>query len=450
MRKPYIHQQKVLDQIVNRDKVALFIEMRLGKTLIAIRWAMQKKAERILIICPKSVMGVWTKELKEEGFDRNRVKMLVGRGEDRLKDARQFTLGTTWFVINNDGIVMTPEILSEKWDCIILDESTSIRNPKAKITNFLFNRTKDVQYKAILSGLPNPESVEDFFCQLRFLNNTFMKVSNFWQWRNTYFTQIGYSWEPKQFAEKKILEEVASTSILLKRKDAGKDCTKVYENRFVLMNLPQIKAYNEMLNDFETTIKDEFISTKFILPKLEFMYRIASGMTQKGQVLSNEKNDEILYLLQNDLKNESVVIWFKYNEEISNTKEFLMKHKIDCAIYTGGEKLAEDNFKSGRVKIMLAQAKCGQMGLNWSVASTAIYYSQWWDAEVRAQSEDRIVDINKPEPLLYIDLITKNTIDEDVCWLLKQKRSTSESFLNQLRNCLSKRNNKYATLSIYR
>jgi hypothetical protein len=81
---------------------------------------------------------------------------------------------------------------------------------------------------------------------------------------------------------------------------------------------------------------------------------------------------------------------------------------------------------------MLAQVKCGKFGLDWSVASTAIYYSNPYDMEDRAQSEDRIVSATKTEPVLYIDLITKDTIDEEVTEVLRDKNVTARSFFNSI------------------
>lgn len=442
MRKPYLHQQEVLKQIHRKERIALFIEMRLGKTLIAIRWAIQNSAKRILILCPKSVMSVWYRELELEGIEREQIASLVGPGEDRFNEASQQTTSQFWAITNYEGIVYTPELLDCNWDCIICDESTFIRNPKAKTTKFLINRTQTVKYKAILSGLPNPESYTDFVMQMIFLNDKFMKCENYWQWQKTYCYLLGFQWMLHEWAEKPLLKEIAENAIILSRKDVAMDCKKVYETRYTFTNKEQKKALGELYKDFQTTIKDELITTKFTLPKLEFMYRISSGMTPNGVLLNDAKYQEMIYLLKTDLKNESVVIWFKYNEEILMARSLLNKEKINCAIFTGKEKEGEDLFKEGKIRVILAQAKCGMMGLNWSVASTMIYFSQWWDGQIRAQSEDRIVLPSKKEPLLYINLVCKGTVDEDVAFLLRNKNLTSTKFLDELKVAILKRINR--------
>jgi SNF2 family DNA or RNA helicase len=75
------------------------------------------------------------------------------------------------------------------------------------------------------------------------------------------------------------------------------------------------------------------------------------------------------------------------------------------------------------------------MGLDFSAASTAIYYSNSLNPEDRLQSEDRIVHPAKREPLLYIDLLTRGSVDEDIHLALQDKGAESKFFLSRvLRN----------------
>ena len=91
------------------------------------------------------------------------------------------------------------------------------------------------------------------------------------------------------------------------------------------------------------------------------------------------------------------------------------------------------NFRKGfQQKILCVQGKCASYGLDLSVASTSIYYSNWYDGELRAQSEDRIIHPSKNEPVLFLDLITKNSIDEHVIRLLLKKKLNSKLFLEKL------------------
>ena len=65
----------------------------------------------------------------------------------------------------------------------------------------------------------------------------------------------------------------------------------------------------------------------------------------------------------------------------------------------------------------------------------AIYYSNSYESEHRAQSEDRGIHHTKSDPLTIIDLVTEGTVDELVLESLQDKsgnsRRTIERAINQ-------------------
>ena len=50
-----------------------------------------------------------------------------------------------------------------------------------------------------------------------------------------------------------------------------------------------------------------------------------------------------------------------------------------------------------------------------------IYYSNNYDLEKRIQSEDRAHRIGQVNPVLYIDMVAKKTVDEKIIKALKNK-----------------------------
>jgi SNF2 family DNA or RNA helicase len=56
-----------------------------------------------------------------------------------------------------------------------------------------------------------------------------------------------------------------------------------------------------------------------------------------------------------------------------------------------------------------------------------------YSCEARVQSEDRIIHPQKKTPLLYIDLVSKGTIEEDVLKILQRKKIGSKAFMVDLK-----------------
>ena len=149
-------QQLAYDYAMPRARIALFMEMRLGKTLVAIRWAVDSGLNRVLVVCPKSVIDTWVEALKTDLWADHEICIL-----DDAKDKRvdHIELDAKWFIIGYESLLATPEIFTSPWCGIILDESTKIRNPQADITKLLMKHRDKFGYRACLSGLPAPESL---------------------------------------------------------------------------------------------------------------------------------------------------------------------------------------------------------------------------------------------------------------------------------------------------
>jgi len=430
VRKFLKHQVPASEYAMENKKVALFMEMRLGKTLVAIRWASQPKINRVLVVAPLPVVRVWEDELFMEEWaeeDVCRIRGSKNKREEALenKEAR-------WFLINYEGLLATPSVFNRSWDAIILDESTKIRKPKAKITKMLQERTQHIQYKAILTGLPAPESPLDYYEQFRFLYGKFLGCSNYWSFLKCYFWQIGYTQVTPKRTKLKIQNAIKTLAFSMTRKQAGINIKKVYEKRYVQLKPSQKKLNKQIEAGFEYKIGKEKKQTLWIPVQYSWYGTIAGGFTPEGKFLSDAKLKEVVNLLKTELKDEQVVIWFKHNREIEYVAKELHKLKYKVGIFTGASKEDSAKFKQKKIQVICAQGRCGQYGLDWSVASTAIYYSNWYDGEVRYQSEDRIIHPQKKEPLLYIDIITEDSIDEEVVEILRRKKVNAREFAVEL------------------
>jgi SWI/SNF-related matrix-associated actin-dependent regulator 1 of chromatin subfamily A len=432
----YPHQFAALRYAEARSRMALFMEMRLGKTAVTIRWVQHHQRRRILVLGPLSVLPGWQDELLKEGIPPSHIFFLEGPTQDRLVLADEIDEG--WALCNYEAVVHQPKLLALPWSAIVLDESTRIRNPRAKITKFLLTRTAHVNHRAVLSGLPDPESPLDFYCQLAFLHGQFLDRYNYWAFRHRYFypEPNGYDWIPQPGAVDCIKKEVHRQAFVLTRKAAGIGERKVYERRYVDMTPSQRNAYKKVMKDFMFgTMETQWATVKYL-----WAARLAGGFSPdqtNPQLISPAKTNELLALLDGELRQESVVVWFRFNEELHYVSSRLTESGIAHRSVTGETPVSDRHayaalFQSRQVQVMLMQMKCGKFGINLSTASTAVYYSNSYDYEDRAQSEDRILHMTKHEPLLYIDLITRGTVDSAVTSTLLDKKVTARTFMTQL------------------
>lgn len=483
--KPFFpYQLNVYEWAKDKNKVGFFLEMRLGKTLITIRWLKRKikddpTIKRILILCPRTVIPVWERELADQGIQSLRINPKASRQLNKI-------VGTMagWYVTNYECVTAT-DLDQMKWDAVVLDESNRIKAPDPIITQKLIaeypnttqrkkiikeylkdyrksepdelkaqalaeeqfeiwlkgyhNYFPDTKLKALLTGTPAPETLLDYYNQIRFLDIDLFDSGTWWKFRDKFFHAVGPNkYAPWPYLKETLAGEIANYGYVLKRQQVGMGSHKVYEKRFVDF---EDNNYKEQYDEFELAWYNDMLETEWAIVSVGFLQQLAGGFPKpkEGRVTlkSEHKLDELKELcFGDDLKQESIVIWYKYVEEIDQCYKALAKEE-KCYYIAGNTSDSQrlsirDNFMAGKFRLLLCQEKTAMMGIDLSIADTAIYYSNEFGATARLQSEDRIIHPEKKSPVLYLDLITTGTIDSDIIRALDDKVAGQDAFLNRV------------------
>lgn len=453
LREPRAHQKLAMEYAFPKSRIALFMQMRLGKNLVVIRWARHHELDRVLVVAPNDTLYDWRDELLLENVPATDVLVLDGTRIQKLALADEVYQG--WCIVNYEALRdirrrtgadrTGREILGLPWSGIILDESTAIRNAGSLTAKVLMAETGHIMHRALLTGLPNPHSEQDFFAQMTFLNGRFMGYHNFWGWRHRHYyepdpSRGDYDWMAKPGVKDEIKRAVHKVAFFMDRKRAGVGEIRVREKRHVTMTPRQRVLYKQVEKEFAFGT----LETQWAPVKTLWMARIAGGFSpdrENRKCLNPAKINLVLNLLKGELKNEQVVIWFRFNEELFAVARALKKHKISHTFITGGKgkvenHLRKDLFQKGKARVILMQLKMGRFGWDLSAADTEIRYSEDYDYEVFAQSTERIFHLRKSVPLLSISLITRDTVDEDVVATLSDRRVTAQTFNSVLRERL--------------
>jgi len=432
-------QRQAFAYTLREDHPALFMEMRLGKTLVAIRRCLLYKPRnpsiglRILVIAPNSALPSWELELKKE-----RERDVVYLHGPRKKRLELLGAGHRWNLLNKEGWMVIPEIEDEEFDAVIVDESTIIKNIRAGITRFLVYRFDGVPHRWALSGLPNPENDMEFWSQIAWVNGGYAFGSdNFYQWRNRWFVQpdYGYGYHPLPGVLDEIHEEVGERAFVMTRQEAGMEVPKVYERRWLDLPKKLRRSYETAEKDFVLEYGDQLHDRTFHrLVTSTWRRQMCDGFVD-GKMVWDGKVRETVSLMDQQLSRQSVVVWFAYNRGLRKTVHALKKAKIKTEALTGKVKMRERRniqrrFQKGRFRVLCAQIKCADRGVDLSRASAAMYFSNSPSCEERTQTEDRILDVSQDETLLYIDLVVRDSVDADMSYGLTGKKTRSQNSLN--------------------
>lgn len=468
-----------------RDHVGFFMDKRLGKIRVASTWAIRRGARRILVSAPLSAIPDWQDELERDGYSSC---FLYGTAGERLNTliANSNFDGARFFLINPQGLYTaasrsgskaTPsEIARMPWDAVLWDESTNLKNPQSQlneIAHLCFYRPD--MLRAILSGEPAPEGPQDLFEQMRWLNGgVWMGHSNFWKWRVENFSQSGYEWFCKKGRLSFIKEAVNARAFTLSRKDAGvAHAPPYYEKRWVKLPDSIREHYDnaelnfELPQQLQTQLQREAAEadavgggeaietkvseavrpreTKYAVVVDNWLAQLCGGYPKDFPNLhSDHKLHILLDILLEEMPKEQIVVAFRYNSELHAAAAALAKHKSVFSILTGATAPAERRnvqhaFQAGKLRWILGQIRVLQFGIDLSAARTMVRYSLPPNYEIISQSKDRIVHVTKTDPVSYIDLVVRDSVDEDTISALGDKAITARFFMNKMQEFKNKR-----------
>jgi len=259
MRATSAIQLEALQWSEGKDCVAFFMQMRLGKTMTAIRWA--AKSHSVVVICPLSVIGEWQSELAKEGIDS--VDLHCVPKDRRIEMVSEYSSGC-WFIVNPDSIRLCPELLIVGTvDTAILDESVVIKNPRTGLFKAMIKVANLIPRKALLSGLPAPENCMELCCQFLWLMGRFLNHTNYYQARNQLTFEIPMTSirKVKKQSWYRIKAWLNANAFCRTQKEAGFK----RDHSMRLIQLPSSKQQREDSKAVKTLWELDHIETKHIL-----------------------------------------------------------------------------------------------------------------------------------------------------------------------------------------
>lgn len=447
--KPYKHQLETFEACKDEENWALLLEMGLGKTKILIDnmawlWS-QGKITGVVIITINDVHRQWVDQQILTHLP-DWVPREAWAWSSRKLPETLFQEGQLKILSMNIEAVRTPkgsaaiERFTSAHHCMgIVDESTRIKNPKAKQTKAVLDARSQFDYRRIATGSPVTKGLENLYSQFAFLDPEIFGFSSFYSFRNFFCRMISIPGAPRGavkivgYKNEDVLEKkLKRASTIIMKEDCLDLPAKIHVEREVSLTDEQKRIYKELAEDFYTEFADGIVEAPLAITRLMRMQQVLCGFlpNEEGEILPVKSNR--IKAVADILEEVSgkVIIWSRFQHTI----EALHK-EFGGVTYYG--KMSDDecknaihNFVEGDERLFIATPAKGGVGLNLAVAQTVIYFSNDFNAETRWQSEDRTHRIGMKGAVTYIDLVAPGTIDTQIASSLRQKKSIAEIVMN--------------------
>lgn len=343
-------QKYVTEYAIKKGRCAIFLDTGLGKTLIELVIAknyIQHTNKPVLIITPLAVAFQFIKEAEKFGIDDIMYS----------KDGKY----------NTKIVVCNYERLDKfnylDFDCVLLDESSILKNFKGAIKHNITVFLKKVKYRYLFTATPSPNDFIELGTSseaLGYMGYTDMLTKFFTNNEDTISPQnIGTQWILKGHAKRNFFEWVSSWSISMRKpSDLGFD-----DSKFILPKLTTnyhsiknnkeliIDGQHQMFNIVAKTMKEISAENRMTIPdRCERAFELSSNYETSVYWCNFNKESEILNQLD------------KAAYEIKGSMDIDKKEEILLA------------FANGDIKKLVTKSKMTAFGLNWQHCSHTVYF----------------------------------------------------------------------------
>lgn len=440
----YHHQLEVLNQTKEKNKVAYFLDMGLGKTFVGSEKAMSF-GETIVLICQKSKINDWINHFETYYSDEPHfVEVSDLTKKDSIEDFIKLVNEVNepnWLVDELTGIEYAdspldpripvgvinyelawrrPDLLKLKDFTLMLDESSLIQNSSAKQSKFILKLGLNASNVILLSGTPCSGKYENLWTQAKLLG---------WEISEKLYKEqfIEYDFLKNHYG-KKFINPVNGRpiKIVVGYKNEERLKRKLRENGAVFMKTDEVFDLPKQ-NYIDVNVDVTSYYTKFVKNNLVTINGVdlvgTSTLTKMLylRMLCGQFNDSKIEALKDLIlsTNDRLIIFYNFNDELDILIELCKKLDRPYSQVNGKVKDLEA-YESISSSITLCQYQAASKGLNLQKANKIIYFTPTQSVENWMQSQKRIHRIGQGKPCFYYLLKCKGSIEDKIYQALER------------------------------
>jgi SNF2 family DNA or RNA helicase len=399
--KPFEHQKTTAGFLTMNKRSFCFNEQGTGKTASAI-WAAdflltKKRINRVLVICPLSIMdSAWREDLFTFAMHR-RVDVAYGSAKQRQKVIE----GDAEFVIiNYDGVkIVADAVAAGGFDLVIVDEATHYKNSQTDRWKTLNKILTSDTWLWMMTGTPaaqspmdayglaklvNPKSVPRFMGSFR--DQVMYKVTNF-------------KWVPKPSATETVFEAL-QPAIRFTKEECLDLPELVYVTREVALTRQQEKYYKELKDKMIMQAAGEDVTAATAAVNMNKLLQISGGAVYSDNKDTIEFDIKHRYNVLREVIVESskkVIVFVPFKHTIAILTDKLRGDNISTEVISGSVPAAKrtaifKQFQENKdgIQALVIQPQAAAHVVTLTAANTIVWWGPTSSVETYAQANARI------------------------------------------------------------
>ncbi len=398
--EPFDHQKKTAGFLTMNRRAFCFNEQGTGKTASAI-WAAdylmkQGKVNRVLVICPLSIMdSAWRADLFTFAMHRT-VDVAHGAKAKRRKIVEN---GAEFVIINYDGVEVIQDVIAEGgFDCIIIDEATHYKNVQTKRWKTLNRLLAPDTWLWLMTGTPAAQSPLDAYGLAKLVNPK--AVPRFFgSFRDQVMVRItNFKWAPKESATDRVFN-VLQPAIRYTKDECLDLPPMVYTKRMVELTAQQKKYYKQLKDQLVMRAAGEEITAVNAAVTMNKLLQISAGAVYTDTKETLEFDIKNRYKVLREVIDESskkVLVFVPFKHVIDILTDRLRSEGIPTEVIRGDVPAAKrtDIFKrfqeNDDPKVLVIQPQSAAHGVTLTAANTVVWWGPTSSLETYAQANARV------------------------------------------------------------
>ena len=459
--RPHPYQEYATKRILEGANVGLFLSMGLGKsviTLTAIETLIYDYlcVSRVLVIAPKKVAeATWQAEARKwDHLHHLTIATALGPAKER---AAAVDAGANITIINRENVVWLVEEYGGRWpfDMVVVDESSSFKNPAAKRFKALRRMLPKINSVVILTGTPAPNGLEDLWSQIYLLDRGERLGKYITHYRARYFDHNPWRhvYVPKPGAFEAVKAKIADICVSMQAADWLTLPDLIVDDVPVALEGEGLRAYREMERTMVMEIggTTSSVSAGALPPSpegegIEISATTAAALTGKllqlcGGCVYDENGEahhvhdaklDALSEMLEQLHGEHALLFYGYRHELPYLRAVAMRSGLRVRDLKTAEDA--DAWNRGEVDVLLAHPASCAYGLNLQDGGRhVIWYTLTWSLELYQQANARLHRQGQRRPVIVHRLLVQGGVDEDVAKALDGKNETQAALVEALK-----------------
>lgn len=446
MIKLYSHQSEALKETADKNRVAYYHDMGLGKTFTGAEKLNRLGAKVNLVICQKSKIDDWI-----DHFDNNysphifnlTLKDSINEFFELIEEIKTYDESVVG-VINYELAFRRPELSKLKDFTLMLDESSLIQNETAKRSKFILKKLQPANV-ILLSGTPTGGKYENLWSQMRLLGWNISKTTYWNMFIDYHFEDMGGF--PVRFIDgyknvERLKRKMREYGCHFLKTDEVMDLP---DQIFTTVKVPASKEYKKFRKDRVVELKNELDGYTIYPDGTEKRHCLQlvgdntlTAMLYERQLCgqySKEKLEAFKDLV--DSTEDRLIVFYNFTAELQAMQDILLNadfnyHKRFSVV--NGQLKALNNYETLDNSITFIQYQAGAMGLNLQKANKIIYFSPPLSSELYEQSKKRINRIGQDRTCYYYNLTVTGSIEERIYKTLAMRKDFTEKLFEEVGN----------------